>query len=266
MLCQAIRSSAQEITYQIYFDSDKTEIPDSALLFMAKLFAQHTFERVYIAGHCDSIGSMAYNQQLSERRALTIKKLCISNGIAASSIQSCIGFGKSKPAQPNHQEINRALNRRVQIILYEKEKTNDIQPAPEIIATDLTQQKLEAGKQFVLQNLLFIPGKHIVKPESIYVLQALLQIMLSHPTLIIEIQGHVCCTLDEPDGYDWDEGTHNLSTTRAEAVYQFLLKNGIAASRMQAVGYGGSKKINEDESSEDLRAANRRVEIKILRL
>ncbi|MCK4840472.1 MAG: OmpA family protein [Methylococcales bacterium] len=67
---------------------------------------------VEIQGHTDSQGSAQYNQNLSERRANSVKYLLIKNGIDASRLVT-IGFGEAEPVSDNHTRAGRANNRRV---------------------------------------------------------------------------------------------------------------------------------------------------------
>ena len=71
--------------------------------------------RVSVEGHTDSIGSDAYNQKLSERRAQAVRDYLVSQGIDAARI-SVKGWGKAKPVASNKTEAGRAENRRVEII------------------------------------------------------------------------------------------------------------------------------------------------------
>ncbi len=261
---------AQEKKLIVLFDFNKYDIPDSSLLKLAKVINQQNIDRVLLEGHCDSVGSKQYNIVLSNNRANEIKKLFVQNGIPKTAIKTCIGFGKEKPLNKNETEFERQLNRRVVITIFENENTQPTQqPQTALLTKDLPiikKYELSVGKSIVLENLLFIPGKHIIKEESKTILEELFELMHENPKLEIEIQGHVCCTMDEPDGFDWDEGTHNLSETRAKAVYQFLTKKGINGNRMIFKGYGGSQKLNEDESTEELKSENRRVEFKVLKM
>ena len=67
-----------------------------------------------IEGHTDSVGSDAYNQQLSERRAESVKAYLVSKGIAESRIETK-GYGESQPVTSNDTEAGRAKNRRVEL-------------------------------------------------------------------------------------------------------------------------------------------------------
>ena len=71
-------------------------------------------EMVIATGHTDAIGSDAYNQRLSERRAAAVKDYLVSKGIAASKITT-IGKGESQPVATNKTAEGRQKNRRVDI-------------------------------------------------------------------------------------------------------------------------------------------------------
>ena len=67
-----------------------------------------------VAGHTDSLGGESYNQDLSERRADTIKRYLVERfGIASADLVT-VGYGKSKPKDPN-ASLDPA-NRRVQVV------------------------------------------------------------------------------------------------------------------------------------------------------
>jgi outer membrane protein W/outer membrane protein OmpA-like peptidoglycan-associated protein len=67
---------------------------------------------VEIQGHTDSIGSVAYNLNLSQRRADAVKTYLISKGVIASAL-TARGYGKAKPMVSNDTAEGRAQNRRV---------------------------------------------------------------------------------------------------------------------------------------------------------
>ena len=71
-----------------------------------------TYIDVY--GHTDSIGSDAYNQNLSERRAAAVALYLESRGVLAARVATR-GFGKTQPIASNETEEGRAQNRRVEI-------------------------------------------------------------------------------------------------------------------------------------------------------
>ena len=71
-------------------------------------------EMVIATGHTDSVGSNAYNQKLSERRAAAVKAYLVSKGIPASKITT-IGKGETQPVATNKTAEGRQKNRRVDI-------------------------------------------------------------------------------------------------------------------------------------------------------
>lgn len=69
-----------------------------------------------VIGHTDSVGSDAYNQALSERRASAVAQYLVNQGVLADRIYVA-GRGESEPIASNETEEGRARNRRVEIIL-----------------------------------------------------------------------------------------------------------------------------------------------------
>jgi len=70
--------------------------------------------RISVEGHTDSVGSDAYNQRLSERRAQAVVDYLAAGGITRSRM-SARGYGESKPVASNATDDGRAQNRRVEL-------------------------------------------------------------------------------------------------------------------------------------------------------
>jgi outer membrane protein OmpA-like peptidoglycan-associated protein len=261
VLCPSVLL-AQEEKISIWFETASYTLPDSALWPLVKKIHQRGLERVLIEGHCDSIGSVAYNLQLSRNRAKAVKQFLMSNGIREAQIKTCVGWGKSKPVADNTREETRQQNRRVDITLYRntviKKDTLPLKEEWHPI------EKIDVGGSIRLKNLYFEPGRHKIRDESDPELIRLLKTMIRYPKLVIEIQGHVCCSAPDEDGFDWDTETNNLSENRASAIADFLIEGGISPKRLRIKGFGGSKKMFEDEREEKYRAQNRRVECQII--
>lgn len=76
----------------------------------------HPELRIRIAGHTDSDGDPAYNQELSERRAASVRGFLIdSYGVEASRLES-VGFGASQPVADNTTPQGKQQNRRVELV------------------------------------------------------------------------------------------------------------------------------------------------------
>ncbi|NBS66513.1 MAG: OmpA family protein [Betaproteobacteria bacterium] len=73
-----------------------------------------TLEVVIAVGHTDAIGTDAYNQRLSVRRAEAVKAYLVSKGIPANRIYT-EGKGKRQPVADNRTAAGRAKNRRVEV-------------------------------------------------------------------------------------------------------------------------------------------------------
>ncbi|HEX4785385.1 MAG TPA: OmpA family protein [Candidatus Sulfotelmatobacter sp.] len=71
---------------------------------------------VAIEGHTDSVGGDEYNQELSERRAQSVRDYFVQQGIPANAIEAR-GFGKSEPIASNDTPEGRQQNRRVELVL-----------------------------------------------------------------------------------------------------------------------------------------------------
>lgn len=69
-----------------------------------------------IEGHTDSMGNDAANQQLSVKRATTVREYLIRHGLQADQVKA-IGHGKERPIAPNDTPEGRAQNRRVEIVV-----------------------------------------------------------------------------------------------------------------------------------------------------
>jgi OOP family OmpA-OmpF porin len=71
---------------------------------------------VAIEGHTDSIGTVEYNQRLSEDRAHSVAAQLVREGISRGRM-STRGFGEAKPIASNKTEAGRTRNRRVEVII-----------------------------------------------------------------------------------------------------------------------------------------------------
>jgi outer membrane protein OmpA-like peptidoglycan-associated protein len=103
----------------VLFDTGRTDLKPGAIGTLEKLAAfltENPERKAMIEGHTDSVGAAAYNQLLSEQRALAVKNALANLGIAGERI-SAVGMGPSKPVASNETAAGRQQNRRVEIIL-----------------------------------------------------------------------------------------------------------------------------------------------------
>jgi OOP family OmpA-OmpF porin len=71
-------------------------------------------KKASLSGHTDNVGTDAYNQKLSERRASSARDYVVKKGVEGGRI-SAQGFGESKPIADNKTKEGRSKNRRVEI-------------------------------------------------------------------------------------------------------------------------------------------------------
>jgi outer membrane protein OmpA-like peptidoglycan-associated protein len=114
-----IAETKPKIDLDIQFDYNSAEISrgsTQAVQELGKALSDASLRgsTFVVAGHTDALGGEAYNQNLSERRAATIKKYLIEKyGIAGSDLVT-VGYGKDKPKDPGAPMD--PINRRVQVV------------------------------------------------------------------------------------------------------------------------------------------------------
>lgn len=102
------------------FDHDRDVIKGEAKPqldeFASRVKSLSQVDSVDVVGHTDSSGTDAYNQNLSERRAASVKDYLVGQGVDAGVINTS-GMGESQPVADNSTKAGRAENRRVEITL-----------------------------------------------------------------------------------------------------------------------------------------------------
>ena len=105
--------------YTVYFDFDSATVRGSEqgkLTSVAGILNENMNNAVSIEGYCDERGTEGYNLALGERRALALREALVAAGVSGSRIQT-ISLGEEHPADPNHDEIAWAKNRRGVFVL-----------------------------------------------------------------------------------------------------------------------------------------------------
>jgi OmpA-OmpF porin, OOP family len=130
---------------------------------------------------------------------------------------------------------------------------------PEVtpVVKDVFLAPIEVGLTIVLKNIYFDFDRTTLKPESFTELNKVVEFLQQNPRLEVEIAGHT-------DSKGSDTYNSNLSQGRSQSVVDYIISQGIDASRLTAHGYGEAKPIDTNDTEEG-RANNRRVEFTVLK-
>jgi outer membrane protein OmpA-like peptidoglycan-associated protein len=192
---------------------------------------------VVIVGHTDNTGDEDYNMELSYRRAVSVSDYLIATGADAAKIRT-IGRGAEEPLASNETREGREQNRRVDVAVIAELRALDRVVFPGAIIFKRDSADLdEQGKAFLKKNI------------------ATARELMQRATFI-DVVGHT------DDKWD-DDYNMELSEKRAASVRDFLVSQGVDASKMVATGRGESMPIASNATRAG-RAQNRRVEILIL--
>ncbi len=145
------------------------------------------------------------------------------------------------------------------------------------VSPDIQLPPAKPGEKVILRNLFFIGDAAMLLKVSEPELPKILKFMQLNPDLMIEIGGHVNVPYPQEHNFklaSWQTPAdyamskekpwkYKLSQDRAEMVYGYLVRNGIAKSRMTFKGYLNSQMLFPHATSTQEYEQNRRVEIKV---
>lgn len=126
----------------------------------------------------------------------------------------------------------------------------------DIIRRDVYLTPLIPGGKLSLNNLRFMQSKAELLDESLPVLQELIEVLVAYPGIQIELSGHT-------DALGPSDAKKQLAIDRVKRIREYLVEYGIDKSRIKIVAYGGSRPLAPNNTEEN-RAKNRRVEVRIL--
>jgi outer membrane protein OmpA-like peptidoglycan-associated protein len=109
---------AEPLNYLVFFDFNKSDLTDDARTII-KSAATHAAKagptKLTVTGHTDTVGSAAYNMRLSRRRAVSVEKELVKDGVPADEI-AIFAKGKTELLVPTADGVREPQNRRVQIV------------------------------------------------------------------------------------------------------------------------------------------------------
>jgi len=251
----------------VFFDFNSDFPNEESRIRVDKWMMEHNnLEITKIYGYCDTVDDSKYNRELAMRRAYTMLTYFKKENFPVADSVAIKSFGKDFKFSKNQDE-----NRKVEVfydIIKEKKPFAkpkfdiDFIPSAEVVREEILSleakfKKAKVGDLIRINNISFYLNSEKVREESQPLLEQLYMIMTMYPTLIIQINGHICCNPNPNET--------SLSYRRALTILRFLEKRGIKVNRLAYKGYGSNDPIYEvPEKNEQEKAANRRVEILIV--
>lgn len=121
---------------------------------------------------------------------------------------------------------------------------------------DIKLQPLKDNTKLTLNHIYFLFNQFQLDEASYKELEKVINLMKANPSAVIEISAHT-------DDIGSDDFNNVLSAKRAQEIVKYLNSKGIPTSRLKAKGYGKTRPLDTADTDE-ARAKNRRVELKIL--
>lgn len=117
---QELKRCGELFTWELAFETDSDQLKGTdwpVLTALADLLKKELALKIKVAGHTDSTGDAAHNQDLSLRRAETVKKTLVEKYSADAARITTKGWGADQPLVDNGTDEGRAINRRVEILI-----------------------------------------------------------------------------------------------------------------------------------------------------
>ena len=126
---------------------------------------------------------------------------------------------------------------------------------PELHGCPPITQEVKTAVDLAAKNIFYKLGSFELLPTSYVALDEVANILVENPNLLLDIEGH-------SDSIGAARVNKQLSSRRASAIFEYLVKKGIDPNRILTIGYGSEKPI-ANNGTEEGRAQNRRVELKL---
>jgi len=181
------------------------------------------------------------------RQQAAIERSNLEAARAAAEAQQRAAQSDAEKARLAAQEADRLRAQSEQEKLALKEQLR--QQLNTILETRSTARGLIVN----MSDVLFDTAKYTLRPGAREKMARVSGILLAHPTLKIEVEGHT-------DSVGGDEYNQRLSEQRAAAVRDYLVQNGIPSNNVTAVGFGKTRPVVSNDTAAG-RQQNRRVEL-----
>lgn len=220
----------KSLNITVLFPSNVSDLPPSVSTFLdeyAAMLKENNYLNIEVGGHTDTKGTKEHNLQLSGKRAKNVLDYLVLQGVDTSQL-TYKGYGEEFPK-----------NECIDDVWCSKEKHAE-------------NRRIEFNIVNISYQVNFQKNSSIISPSDKKVLNDILLILKSETNMKIEIGGHA----DKGTGDDFLND--NISTLRAERIYNYLKDNGLDMTNITYIGYGSRKEKYGDER-------DRRIEFKILK-
>jgi OmpA-OmpF porin, OOP family len=129
-------------------------------------------------------------------------------------------------------------------------------PAPDGCPKKYTLVEVKKDRIVIKQQVHFKTAKWAILPDSFALLDQVVQVLRDYPKMRVSVEGHT-------DSVGGELANMKLSQARAASVRTWIIGKGIAADRLEAVGYGTTKPIASNKTEKG-RSQNRRTEFRII--
>ena len=266
--CSILYSQEEQKSIVVLFNSNEFALSSEAEGTLSAFFSDETLviSSISIEGFCDDIGSIENNLILSTNRAQSVANYLKKE--FNLNCNSILGKGELPLINSSVDESRKNNRKAILEITFSKssEENNVSNKDSENRYKNYKtfSDKLVVGDKIIIKNLLFKGSLTIFEnpEEAIIELEKIVVYLNENPNTTIEIQGHVCCIGSaHSDAHDRFSGKNNLSHTRAQKIFDYLIEKGVSPNRMTHMGYGRKFPIPGGIESD-----NKRVEILITKI
>lgn len=234
----------------IYYEHGKSRIDERkspGLKQLIEILKDHSHVVIEIGAHTDATGPSKYNKELSEQRALSVKRYLEKNGVTATRLVSK-GYGEDKILNRCKEGVRcssseHAQNRRTEF---------------KVVA----QKGFKVGDVIKVDNINYELNKSKLDMKNSRGLKEVIQ-LLKDNKISVEIRSHT-------DSKGSSKYNAELSQQRAQSIYDYLVANGVNKYRLKYKGYGETMLSNKCKDgvscSDSQHGENRRTDFKVIGL
>jgi len=244
--------SEKQNTFSIYYDSENSSTPNKLeldnLLNALLNIDTSKVKLITLKVYNDDSGNKTKDYQVSKKRAEELKKIMSKNSKVALNIdyQDTRKTEIKEVYSPKHIEYLKNKNRRIDVLAVYPNTGKQLDINSLGIGFAFSGQS-RTGDRIMLRNGVFDNDRSRITSDIAKDLDIIAMQLKKYTHLQIEVQGHVCCTKGGYEAVDKDTGKLELSSNRAKATYQYLVKKSIDPKRLRFKGYGNQNSLGKDD-------------------